>query len=53
MTIDHYSTLRVSQDASITDISRAFKSLALVSHPDKVPPEHKDIATANFQKVKS
>ena len=32
---DHYKVLGLNQAASVADIKREFKKLALASHPDK------------------
>lgn len=46
--LEYYNTLRVSTDASTTDIKRAFRALAVEHHPDKGgdPEKFKKIALA-------
>lgn len=36
---DYFYILSVTEDASITDISSAFRQLALSTHPDHLPPD--------------
>ncbi|KAI9015517.1 hypothetical protein DFJ74DRAFT_709446 [Hyaloraphidium curvatum] len=43
---DHYETLGVPYDASVKDIGRAYRILALKCHPDKVGPD--DTAAADL-----
>ncbi|KAF2724297.1 DnaJ-domain-containing protein [Polychaeton citri CBS 116435] len=48
---DYYSILELSHTASLEEITRGFRRLALICHPDKNPG--KPSATACFQRVRS
>ena len=41
---DHYRTLDVSPDATIADIKKSYRKLALQHHPDKVEPAQQEEA---------
>ncbi|KAJ4365350.1 hypothetical protein N0V85_009260 [Neurospora sp. IMI 360204] len=50
-TIDPYEVLGVERDATADQIKTAYRKAALKNHPDKVPADHKDSATAKFQQI--
>lgn len=49
---NHYATLGVSPDATPAEVRKAYKRLALVHHPDKVPASAQAAATVRFRAVK-
>ncbi|KAI0488280.1 hypothetical protein KFK09_028108 [Dendrobium nobile] len=50
---DLYAILNISREASDEEIRKAFRQWAQVYHPDKYQdPEMKDVATANFQRIR-
>lgn len=49
--IDPYAILGVEHEATSSDITRAYRKVALKCHPDKASPEDKDAAHAKFQEV--
>jgi len=48
---DFYKILEIEKTASKEEIRKAFKKQALRWHPDKHPPEKKEIAEEMFKKV--
>jgi len=48
---DYYEVLGINKDASLGDIKRAFRSLALQYHPDRVAPEKKKEAEEKFKEM--
>ncbi|ORX36437.1 hypothetical protein BD324DRAFT_645995 [Kockovaella imperatae] len=46
--VDYYELLQVSEDATPEDIKRSYRKLALLTHPDKCPPEKAIEATKMF-----
>ena len=48
-TNDLYEVLGVQKEASKDDIKKAYRKMALLVHPDRVPMEEKEKATAKFQ----
>ncbi|MGE0821558.1 MAG: J domain-containing protein [Candidatus Binatia bacterium] len=47
----HYRTLRLSPGASLDEIKRRYRELALRYHPDKVTPTERERATHLFQQI--
>jgi hypothetical protein len=47
----HYEVLGVSREASVPEIRRAYRTLALRWHPDKHPPAGREEAEAHFVRV--
>lgn len=47
----HYQVLQVSPSASLQDIKKAYRKLALLHHPDRNPPEQKEESTLQFRLV--
>ncbi|KAF6143310.1 hypothetical protein GIB67_039093 [Kingdonia uniflora] len=50
MGIDYYNVLKLSRNASLEDLKRAYKRLAMKWHPDK-NPNNKNISESNFKKI--
>ena len=50
-TIDPYTILSLSKDATQDQVKAAYRKAALISHPDKAAPEAKDAAHTKFQEV--
>ena len=48
---DLYAELGLAPDASAEDIKRAYRSLALLHHPDKVPSSQREEATAKLASI--
>ena len=46
-----YDILEITPTASLQDIKKAYRRLALQFHPDRNPPEKKEAATIQFRKV--
>ena len=46
-----YSLLQVSKETSLADITRAWKKLSVVNHPDKHPQEEVHIWTEKMIKI--
>ena len=49
---DYYKILGVGRDATTKEVRKAYRQLAMVWHPDKVPVEQKDEATVKFRDIK-
>ncbi len=50
-TEDHYKILGVERDATRDEIGKKYRALAAKEHPDKVPPDKRDLATKKFQPI--
>lgn len=48
-TFDYYEALKVSKTATQDEITKSYRKLALIHHPDKNPDNPR--ATEHFQKV--
>ncbi len=48
---DYYEILGVKKDATLEQIKKAYRSLALTHHPDRVPPEKKKEAEEKFKEI--
>ncbi|KAJ3435790.1 DNAj domain containing protein [Anaeramoeba flamelloides] len=49
--MDHYQQLNLSRHATREEIKSAYKKMALLYHPDKVPEDKKSQAAKTFSKV--
>lgn len=48
---DYYEILGVKKDASVSDIKKAYRKLALSHHPDRVPADKKSQAEEEFKEI--
>src|SRR5476651_1444254 len=48
---DYYEILGVPRDASLADIKKTYRSLALKYHPDRVPEAEKKVAEEKFKEI--
>lgn len=50
-TTTYYEILELTPSASLQDIKKAYRRLALKHHPDRNPPSEKEAATVQFRRV--
>lgn len=48
---DFYAVLGLAPSATISEVKKGFRKVALTCHPDKVPPEDRERATRHFQLI--
>ena len=48
---DYYDILEVQKAASVDDIKKAYRNLALKHHPDRVAPDKKKEAEEKFKEI--
>src|SRR3989339_952419 len=48
---DYYEILNVSKAAPLDEIKKAYRTLAMKYHPDRVPPEQKKEAEEKFKEI--
>src|SRR3989338_2044683 len=48
---DYYEILTVPKDATVVQIKKAYRSMALKHHPDRVPEDKKAEATEKFKEI--
>ncbi|KAI4326659.1 hypothetical protein MLD38_031948 [Melastoma candidum] len=51
MGIDYYNILKVNRNASIDDLRKSYKRLAMIWHPDKNPTSRRAEAEAKFKQI--
>lgn len=51
MGIDYYNILKVNRNASIDDLRKSYKRLAMIWHPDKNPTSRRTEAEAKFKQI--
>ena len=49
--MDYYAILGIDEDASLDQIKRAFRALALKYHPDKCDPADRQKAEQKFKEI--
>lgn len=47
----YYQTLGIKQSATLNDIKKAYRKLAIIYHPDKTPDDKKDEYKKKFQDI--